>query len=285
MKCSIILILIATVTLSCGDDDSASPNFIPIEVDGAVLAAELDLPSGNGPFPAMIMVHGSGEVDRHLFKGSAQNYVRLGIAVLRYDKRGVGQSSGFYYDVNAASSASVFPILADDVKSIASFLAEHPEIDPKRIGLIGSSQAGWIMPLAAVGSADISYMVSISGATSSVGISDYFDAIAEGNLSEEEIAEALDNFNGIHGFDPKLSLEEMGIPALWVYGGEDKSNPTANDIAIIESIKEGSDKDYTVHLFPNLNHDLLDVNTNQTIPETQICVNDWLVMKLGFDED
>ncbi|WP_421765065.1 alpha/beta hydrolase family protein [Ekhidna sp.] len=285
MKYSVTLLLISIIILSCGDDDGIVASFIPIDATEAVLAAELDLPNGDGPFPAMIMVHGSGHVDRHLFKGSAQNYVRLGIAVLRYDKRGVGQSTGRYHDVNAANSPTVFPILADDVNSIVKYLTTRPDILPDHIGLIGPSQAGWIMPLAAGSSSDISFMVSVSGATSTVGISDYFDSIAEGNMTEEEIAEALKNFNGIHGFDPRPSLESLQIPALWVYGGKDKSNPAANDISIIEDIRETYDKDYTVHLFPNLNHELLDVNTNAPIPETQICVNDWLELKLGLSEN
>ena len=273
-----IMMLIAALLTSCNDEGiNPQRDFIPIVSTGSILAAELDLPGGEGPHPALVMVHGSGRLDRSVFEGAAQNYVQLGFAVLRYDKRGVGQSTGRYLNVNAGNSKEVFPILAADVVAVTAHLADQPDIDPTRIGLIGASQAGWIMPLAAVASEYISGIVSISGATSSVGISDYYDAIAEGTLSKEAIADALEQFGGVHGYDPKIHLETLQIPALWVYGGQDKSNPTHNDIAILEEIMSVFSKNFTIHLFPDLNHHLVDVHTNQTIPETQICVNDWLL--------
>ncbi|MEP1032528.1 prolyl oligopeptidase family serine peptidase [Ekhidna sp.] len=278
-----MMVMAAFVVASCSDDEPRPQGeFIPIVSGDITLAAELDVPVGAGPHPALIMIHGSGEQDRHIYAGAANNYLRVGIAVLRYDKRGVGQSTGQYLDVNTENSTEVFPILADDIVAIANFLANHPEIDAERIGLLGPSQAGWIMPLAAVNTSLISYMVSISGATSSVGISDFYDVIAELSLSDQEIADALADYDGVQGYDPRADLELLDIPALWIYGGKDKSNPTANDVMIIDLVKTEFDKDYTVHLFPNLNHDLVDVNTNQTILDTQLCLNDWLNEKLGL---
>ena len=276
----LLMLIIASIT-SCNEDDNVPlGDFIPIPSGDIVLAAELDLPPGDGPHPVLIMGYGSGRLDRSLYAGAARNYLGIGIAVLRYDKRGVGQSTGRFLDVNAANSPEIFPILADDMVSIAEFLASHRDIDPERIGLLGPSQSGWIMPLAAISSPHISCIVSVSGATSAVGISDYYDSIAEGELSEEEIEAALESYNGVEGFDPRTSLEALNIPALWVYGGKDKSNPTNNDIAILEEIMIDFDKDFTIHLFPNLNHELIDVTSNQTIPDTQFCVNDWLKEKL-----
>ena len=127
-------------------------------------------------------------------------------------------------------------VLADDVIAVVDYLAEMPEVDADRIGLIGASQAGWLMPLAASRSDEIDFIVSLSGATSSVGISDRFDAIAENGLSQEEVAADLASFDGTLGFDPRPVLEELDIPVLWLYGGRDESNPTAHDIAIIEEI-------------------------------------------------
>ena len=72
--------------------------------------------------------------------------------------------------------------------SIVDYLLGRADIDPTRISLLGVSQAGWIMPLAAVRDPDIAFMISTSGAASSVGVSDYFDRIAESGATKEEIA-------------------------------------------------------------------------------------------------
>jgi hypothetical protein len=87
----------------------------------------------------------------------ARFLIRHGIAVLGYDKRGVGESTG---DWNAAT----YEDLADDVVAAIAYLKTRPDIDPAQIGLLGISQAGWIMPLAAVRSKDVGFLISISGA-------------------------------------------------------------------------------------------------------------------------
>ena len=69
----------------------------------------------------------------------------------------------------------------------------------------------------------------------------------------------------------------LDIPALWVYGGQDKSNPTANDIAILERIVAEKGKDYTIHIFPNADHGLNDFRTGQPVPASQECVDPWLL--------
>ncbi len=79
------------------------------------------------------------------------------MAVLGYDKRGVGGSTGNW---NTAS----FDDLADDVVAAFEYLKTRSDVDSRRIGLLGVSQAGWIMPLAAVRAKDLAFLISISGA-------------------------------------------------------------------------------------------------------------------------
>lgn len=229
------------------------------------LAAQLELPAGPGPHPILVAVHGSGKVERGQFTCEASPWLERGVGLLCYDKRGVGQSTGSYSNVGAGSSAEVFPVLAGDVVAVVDYLAEMPEIDSDRIGLIGASQAGWLMPLAASLSDEIDFIMSISGATSSVGISDRFDAIAEKGLSEEEIAADLASFDGTLGFDPRPVLEGLDIPVIWLYGGRDQSNPTANDISIIEEIIAERGSDFTIEFFPNADHQLVDADTGAPI--------------------
>ncbi len=281
-KAPFLFVVFATAVFwsSCSSDDnlmsSSDVDFITVKSGAVTLAAELDLPPGEGPFPAMVFVHGSGRITRHQFTGAARWLASNGIAMLRFDKRGVGESTGEYRGVNAFNSIEMFDTLAQDVLAAVAYLKTHPKIDPGQIGLYGVSQAGWIMPLAASRSNDVAFMISISGAASTIGISDFYDQIAEQGLSDEEIAEALRNFDNTHGFDPAPFLETFTIPALWIYGGQDKSNPTANDIAILEKIKAEKNKDFTIHLFPNANHGLTDVRTGQLVPASQNCVIPWL---------
>ena len=115
---------------------------------GAQLAGTLNVPLGRGPFPAVVWVHGAGESARLPYDGAplVQALVDSGIAVLSYDKRGVGESEGEC----CPGDYGQFNLLAADVDGAVAALRSRPEIDPSRIGLLGASQAGWVVPLAAV---------------------------------------------------------------------------------------------------------------------------------------
>src|SRR5262249_56194043 len=93
-------------------------------------------------------------------------FAHLGFATLSYDKRGVGQSTGTYtHDVNAQE----FEKLAGDALAGVALLRTRPEIDRRRIGFWGISQAGWIIALAAGRSPDVAYSVVGSGPAVSLG--------------------------------------------------------------------------------------------------------------------
>lgn len=124
---------------------------------GVQLTGMLISPTTGGKHPAIILVHGSGAQNRESMLPWARFLVRRGMAVLGYDKRGVGGSTG---DWNTAS----FDDLAGDVVAAFEYLRTRSDIDHTQIGLLGVSQAGWIMPLAAVRSQDLAFLISISGA-------------------------------------------------------------------------------------------------------------------------
>jgi pimeloyl-ACP methyl ester carboxylesterase len=107
--------------------------------------------------PAIILVHGSGPLNREWMLPYARFLIRHGIAVLSYDKRGVGASTGDW-------KTSSLDDLTSDVVAAFDYLKTRGDIDHKQIGLLGVSQAGWIMPLAAVRAKDIAFLISVSGA-------------------------------------------------------------------------------------------------------------------------
>ena len=127
------------------------------------LAGTLTLPESGAPHPAVVMITGSGPQNRdeelfgfkpfHLI---ADHLTRNGIAVLRYDDRGVGGSTG---SVSEATTED----FARDVLAAVDFLKNRSDIDPERIGLIGHSEGGIVAPLASSMSDDVAFMVLMAG--------------------------------------------------------------------------------------------------------------------------
>ncbi len=127
------------------------------------LAGTLTLPPGPGPFPAAILLSGSGPHDRdeslaghRPFLVLADHLTRKGIAVLRFDKRGIGKSTGDYANATMEDFAS-------DAGAAIAFLKARKEIDSKKIGLIGHSEGGLIAPLVASHSGDVAWIVLLAG--------------------------------------------------------------------------------------------------------------------------
>jgi len=123
---------------------------------GVSLAAALHLPPGNGPHPALVLIHGTGRTDRDNVLPITHFLVTHGVALLGYDKRGVGESSG---DWRSASLED----LAGDAAAAVRYLASRKDIDRNKIGVFGASQGGWLVPLAAAESKDVAFAITVSG--------------------------------------------------------------------------------------------------------------------------
>lgn len=131
--------------------------------DSVKLAATLTLPRGSGPFPAVVLITGSGPEDRNETMFGHQPFLVLadyltnrGIAVLRADDRGVGGSA-------KGSPNDTSENYAGDALAGVEFLKTRKEINPKQIGLIGHSEGGMIAPMAATKSADVAFIVLMAG--------------------------------------------------------------------------------------------------------------------------
>jgi len=218
------------------------------EVRVGVDAATLSLPPGAGPFPAVVMVHGSGPRTRDEFDIFTAYFVLNGFAVIADDKRGTGQSGGtFPGDLGRPGTVD---LLAHDAQAEVSFLAKLPQVDPKRVGLFGDSQAGWISPLAASRTSAVHWMISNSGPTTTVGETDYWGSLAGQSESPpsgtraQMLADVVKA--GPSGFDALPSLRKLAIPALWMFGADDRNVPTELCVQRLEALKPGHDFSWVV---------------------------------------
>jgi pimeloyl-ACP methyl ester carboxylesterase len=132
----------------------------------AKLSGTLMVPASEGPHPAIILLHGSGPLTRYSFGPYPHFFTSLGFAVLIYDKRGVGASTGTLMDASTglAMSASMYPDeLVDDALAGFRSLQQHNGIDPKRIGVWGSSEGGMLATQVAARSRDVAFAIDSSG--------------------------------------------------------------------------------------------------------------------------
>jgi uncharacterized protein len=164
----------------------------------ATLVGQLSLPQGSGPHPAAVLVAGSGAQDRDGLNPDLPGYLPLrwlaehlsgaGFAVLRWDERGVGASTG---DHATATTAD----LAADVEAGLAFLRGHPGVDPRRVGVIGHSEGGVIAARVAARATDATAFV-VSLAAPAVpyaeGVVKQAERIlAAGGADAEEVARAV----------------------------------------------------------------------------------------------
>ena len=130
---------------------------------GVKLAGTLTLPPGKGPFPAAVMITGSGAQDRDEtllghkpFAVWADALTRRGVAVLRWDDRGFAKSTGDFAKATSEDFA------ADGLAAMA-YLRTRPEIDPRRIGVIGHSEGGMVGPMMAAKDPRVAFVVMMAG--------------------------------------------------------------------------------------------------------------------------
>jgi fermentation-respiration switch protein FrsA (DUF1100 family) len=131
--------------------------------DHVTLAATLTIPPGKGPFPAVVLITGSGPQDRDEtllghkpFLVLSDYLTRQGIAVLRADDRGTAKSSGVFATATTADFAT-------DTEAGIAYLKTRKEVDPHRIGLIGHSEGGLIAPMIAARSKEVAFIVMMAG--------------------------------------------------------------------------------------------------------------------------
>jgi len=220
---------------------------------GIRLVGKVTSPSTPGRHPAVAIVHGSEAADRDGSDLLANFYSALGYVVLTYDKRGVGESGGTYQEF--PSPANVQNLATDAVGALRT-LAARNDVDPADIGLVGGSQAGWIIPRAATISPLVHFAVITSGPAVSVGEQGLYAGLTgqgETNPGQEQIHEQLASTQP-SGFDPRADLARLSIPTLWLFGREDKTVYVPQTVAVLERLPSRP----TVRVFPRAGHFVLD---------------------------
>ena len=182
-----------------------------------------------GSVPAIVCVHGSGKIDRNgdYITEVADYFSRRGVAVLCFDKRGVGKSGGQY--VGSYSSSMI--VYAMDGLAGLDYLRSRPDIDADGVGVFGLSQGGFLIPvMAAVARDKLAFSIIVSGPTVSIMEQNRFcdltgiSAGRDTGMDQEEVYRQLAETES-KGFTPMPYIAEMKQPALWIFGEHDKSIP------------------------------------------------------------
>ena len=201
------------------------------------LAGTLTLPNSKKKFPTVILISGSGPQNRDEefmthkpFLVLADHLTKNGIAVLRYDDRGFGQSTGHH---GSATSAD----FANDVRAAIAYLNTRKEIDKKRIGLVGHSEGGLIAPIVATDT-EVAFIVLLAGP----GV--------PGNKVLLKQVESMSRLEGLHEDNVQRALKiQRSVYEMFIQYGEDESFETRlkeylnHALSKSDVLPEGVDKD------------------------------------------
>jgi len=243
--------------------------FYKNEIDNIDLAGLLMLPKGNGPFPTVVIVSGSGPSfrDNWWTLTVVKHLNENGIAVVVPDKRGCDKSKGNWIGAD-------FDQLANDVISAVNFVQNQNTFEYSSIGVLGISQGGWIAPLSATKSKDISFVVSLSGPTVTAyeqllheetsNISGYtYPFIAKwiAPITTKRLQD-MEHLKAYANFDPIPHLKKVDVPTFFAFGGGDKLVPVED---CIKRLEENNLTSFSVKTYPDGGHALRDITTNTLI--------------------
>jgi uncharacterized protein len=234
---------------------------VKFKSEGITLAGSIVSPKN--PVAAIVIVHGSDPVKREL--AFAKRLAENGIAVLTYDKRGVGESEGLYVGPSVGTNnidTTNLNLLSEDASAAVNTFQSNLKSKKIPIGLVGFSQAGWIIPIAANINPQIKFMVLFSCPTITTLEQLRFQFYTNGDVNfwdkhtESDAQDHTKNDPDRYDFiatDPIVSLKNLSIPGLWLFGEKDIQIPIKLCFEQLNKLKaKGKPFEYT--LFPKLGH-------------------------------
>jgi uncharacterized protein len=245
-----------------------------------ILAGSIVMPAGAGPHPAVVIVHGAEAATRESYRLMASHFARRGVAALIYDKRGIGHSGGSFRQAS-------FKDLVGDALASLRLLRASDNIDAEQVGMLGLSQGGWIIAMAAVESDEVAFLIPISTSGFSPAVQDRWlngnivahrDLAAGINraserawrmlLSTRDLVDAgllapMPDVPGFwfHALDPHLDTgalwQAVRQPLLGVWGEFDCQLPAHDSmIAIRAALDAGGHANYTLTILPRADHSI-----------------------------
>jgi dienelactone hydrolase len=203
------------------------------------LRGMLHMPAGKGPFPGVVMCHGftASRMEAHfLFVTIARQLESLGLAVLRFDFAGSGESDGEFGDMTMSAEV-------DDAQAALGFLLRQGEIDPQRVGLLGYSLGGGVAAiLAGRRAGDVRAVCLVAGTASPARLASFI------RMGKHEAHLAKHNYLDIFGLkvsraflqdlekvDPPGDLARYPGPVLLIHGDYDSSVPPSETKAFYDA--------------------------------------------------
>jgi dienelactone hydrolase len=258
------------------------------------LPGTLTMPKGDGPFPALVLVHGSGPNDRDEtlgpnkpFKDLAWGLATRGIAVLRYEKRSKAFGPKIVASPELEAGMTVKEETIDDALAAAALLQKTAKVVPARVFILGHSLGGFLMPRIALAaeSLELAGYINLAGLTRPLDDTilrqmTYLYGLAGGAVSEEDkkrlegIKAAVARIKALTAADRGSTVRLLGaMPAYWLdlrgYDPPELAKSVAKPMLILQGGRDyqvtaedlenwkralGSRKDVEFHLYPKLNH-------------------------------
>jgi uncharacterized protein len=279
---------------------------------GHTLAGTLTRPAGDVAVPAVVMITGSGSQDRDQaipilpgyrpFREIADALSRRGIAVLRLDDRGFGESTG---DAAAATSAD----LADDIRAGIEYLRSRPDIVRDRLGLVGHSEGGLIAPMIASTDTTLAGIVLIAGPSRTgrdiIAYQQRFaidrsgldpaardSAFIAAQEQTEQLAERMPWLRYFLDHEPLATAAEVRrTPVLVLHGETDRQVTVDQAEELAGAFRAAGNPDVTVRTVPDVNHlllrdpdgspsDYVRLTGRNVAPEVLDALVEWLMARL-----
>ena len=268
----VLLFLMTLNQVKAQSLDSIKIENVTFKSEGVTLAGSILTPKKT--FAAVVIVHGSDPVKREM--EFAKRLAKEGITVLTYDKRGVGESGGVYVGPSVGTNnidTTNLNLLSHDANAAVNTFRNYLKDKKIPIGLVGFSQAGWIIPIAASKNPQIEFMVLFSCPTITTLEQLRFQFYTNGNNNfwenhtEADAREHTKNDPDRYQFvatDPKDSLNTLSIPGLWLFGEKDIQIPVKLCMEQLNTLKaQGKPFEYT--LFSKLGHNTSTGDITETV--------------------